>query len=147
MYFCDELQLFISTGVNGVNTIDNNAFDDNLGADNIRVVNTTLGGAVSGNLTLSFSEAFAYDPTAGDLLIDMQFANQSGGAGSFQEHSNNGGIMSRAHNFGSGFDNRGLVTEFLLGDANPVPAPATWALVALGLLVVRRRRSLTGRAA
>lgn len=130
----------LSTTPLGVNTI-NESFnlDTNLGADNQLFTVSTLSGAI--DPVLSFvGTAFAYDPSLGDLLIDISVTAGGGPTGAlFQEDQNNGSIMSRAQNFGSGFDNRGLVTEFVFGEVT-LPAPGGAAVLTLAVLALAARR-------
>jgi hypothetical protein len=131
----------LSTTPLGVNTI-NESFnlDSNLGADNQLLTVSTLSGAI--DPVLSFlGTAFAYDPSLGDLLIDINVTAGGGPTGAlFQEDQNNGGIMSRAQNFGGGFDNRGLVTEFVFGEVTlPAPGGAVFLALAAFALAARRR--------
>lgn len=138
-----DMDLWLSTGANGVNALDPNAFDNNLGADNTLFISQSLGnGAVGDELTFTGVNPFTYNPAFGDLLIDMQFSNiGADGDVSFDEDDNNGGIMSRAHNFGTAFVNRGLVTEFITGPVQVVPIPASLVLFGSALIGLTARRS------
>ena len=120
-------------------------FNNNLGGDNQQFFSGALGGAVAANLTV-FGTAFNYDPTAGNLLLDIRVSNASAtlGSGGFQSrNSNPGGPFSRAQNFGSGNAGFGLTTEFLTAAGPAIPEPGTFALIVTGLAglgMMRRRR-------
>jgi hypothetical protein len=131
--------------VNNLDTVDLN---NNPGADAALFASLTLSGLTGAKFTIAAGtgggSAFHYDPSAGDLLVDITRINQDVGSGSGALDSMNGdagGLFSRAHNFGGGFLNRGLVTEFEL---QAVPEPSTLALfgIALTALGVTRRRRM-----
>lgn len=123
-----------SASVDGLNTSN---FASNVGSDNQSVFSGTLTPNFSGNrLTFNFSSPFAFNPAAGNLLLDFSITgfSQSATRGGFV--ANNGdaaGIFSRAHNFGSGFSGFGLTTEFNVNAlAGGVPEPSSWALMIIG---------------
>ena len=131
--------LSLSTTPLGVNTINENSnFDANLGSDNQLFTTETLTGTVDPVLTFS-GAAFNYDPTQGDLLLDISVTGSASTSLAFQFDSANGGIMSRAHDFGNVFDNHGLGTEFTFGEIVSVPAPGTLVILGLGLFAIARR--------
>ena len=87
---------------------------------------------------LSFpGTTFNYDPTQGNLLVDIQISGigHSGTPAAYDAHNDNaGGIYSRAHNFDGGFEDYGLKTEFVV----PLPVAAWLALPILaGLGVIK----------
>ena len=128
---------FSTTGVavNGLNTDQSQAgFDSNLGADNAGfATNSYDGEAVSGYLT--FNGSYVYDSTMGNLLMDLQIsdivANYWGPA--VASTSNSGGLFSRSHNFGTGFNNYGAVVTFDYEPVSEVPLPASALLLVAGL--------------
>lgn len=133
--------LYLSTtplGVNNLNETSN--FDANRGVDNQLFAVRTLTGTVDPVLAFT-GTAFAYDPSLGDLLLDISVTGSASTSASFVEDSGNGGIMSRAHDFGNGFDNRGLVTEFVFGEIVAMPAPAPLAILTIGIGLVALRRA------
>lgn len=147
-------ELSLSTTSRAVNTIDGFLAATNVGADETVFFDAVLSGASP--TTLSFTvPGFAYDPSLGNLLLDVELTSlgalPAGSKAAYDEMTNSGGLFSRAHNFGTGFDDRGLVTlfEFDQGgggggtDAEVVPEPGTLLLVSLvlgGWLLRRRRR-------
>lgn len=137
------IQIFLSVTDRGVNGISYRPFDDNLGGDTRLFA--TLGGGfalTNGELVIG-GVPFHYDPTQGNLLLDLRFSGASAGhTGPFFAALSGGGAdsmpFSRWHDFGTGFDDQGLVTGF----RSNVAEPGTLALLGLGLvgLVVVRRR-------
>ena len=121
--------IFLSTtsaAVDGLNTTD---FDANRGADNTLFGSFALGGAAP--RTLAFTgPGFFYNPSIGNLLVDMRISITLGGDDvEFGANSGNaGGVYSRATNFGTGFEGVGLQTRFV-----STPEPASILLVATGL--------------
>jgi hypothetical protein len=106
-------------------------------------------------IILSFSGfGYFYDPVLGDLLLDIRVSG-NGAPPRFDEaayfRANIGdadGAFSRAHNFGAGFEDSGLQTQFI-SSAVAVPEPGTIVLVTTGLvaIAVRRRRKVRDPAA
>jgi len=108
--------------VDALNTVN---FDANLGVNNALVTSVDLGGAAA-PAVLSFGGApFAYDPSAGNLLLDIQLTDIVLRGTAFYQARNGdaGGIFSRAHNFGVGFEGYGLVTQFVFTPAGAPSAP------------------------
>jgi hypothetical protein len=121
-------------------------FSDNIGSDNALLFSGTLAPNFDGSfLTLNFSDTFNYDPGAGNLLIDITQSGGSSGLIFFNANSGDaGGAFSRMHDFGDGFEGRGLQTTFLMA-GNAVPEPATWAMLIFGFGLIgsamRRRKT------
>lgn len=137
------IQIFLSVTDRGVNEISYRPFDDNLGVD------TRLFATLGGGLSLTNTELviagipFYYDPARGNLLLDLWLSGATPGQSGpfFAEVAGDGsGPMpfSRWHDFGIGFDNRGLVTGF----RSKVTEPGSLALLGLGFagLILSRRR-------
>ena len=150
-----------STSNFAVNTLDTANLNANPGVDAALFASVNLSGATGSMFTITAGSgggsSFVYDPLAGDLLVDIFRTSQVIGSGSgFLDAMNNssGGLFSRAHNFGAGFENYGLVTEFetetVTAGPAPIPEPATLALFGIGLvglgLARRRRKSRHGPA-
>lgn len=130
----------LSTTPLGVNTINQSSnFDANLGADNQFFASVTLSGTIDEILNFS-GTAFSYDPGQGDLLIDIQVSGATVAGGALFLEDRTTTVMSKAHDFGSGFDGRGLVTEFAFGESVTISEPAFMMLVALGLASIALRR-------
>jgi hypothetical protein len=136
-----------SSAVNGLST----TFDDNLGADNALFGSFVLSGGAAPSV-LAFSGAgFAYDPSMGNLLLEIVISDYSHtGSTAFLDAGlgDAGDLFSRViGQFGSSdtsvgvaSSSTGLVTEFAA-----VPEPSTilllaTALAAIGGLMLRCRR-------
>ena len=138
--------LSLSTITAGINTLSDTNFDSNLGANTTLFTTVSLSGPAPA--TLSFSGTpFRYDPSQGNLLLDIVVANGSeqSPVANFQAAGGTAnGIFSRYHNFGSGTIGYGLVTRF---DYSSVPEPATLWLLIVPLLCLKlnRARAKQGR--
>jgi hypothetical protein len=141
--FCTgDYAIYLSTTTRAVNDLDTVNFGNNRGADN------TLfwSGSLSGNPRPSFTfsgPAFNYNPTNGNLLIDVQVHYESLLTGAFDAMNGTFGTdSSRASDLSTpGFENSyGLVTRFT-GDLAPVPLPPTILFLVPGLagLIAARR--------
>jgi|ERR1043166_2837443 hypothetical protein len=121
-------------------------FAQNVGADDKVVFGPTGltligGGSIGGGpqpfgeLKISFNTPFYYDPTAGNLLMDVR--NFAGGRsfGLFDGELTIGDSVSRVVGFVDApsifaSDSFGFVTQF---EVTPVPEPSSWGLLALCL--------------
>jgi len=143
------LDVYLSVTNRGVNEISGQSFDSNLGFDT-QLFATLSGGMVltDGKLVIS-GNPFHYDPALGNLLLDLRVAGApSGHSGPFFAALSGGDAtkslampFSRWHDFGSGYDNQGLVTGF----RTSVTEPGTLALLGIGLagLGLGRRRKVS----
>ena len=135
-----DYEVRLSTSKNPVNGLSS-TFDANVGADDKLFQTLSLSGS-AGDLTIS-GAGFDYDPADGDLLLDMIITN--GGStpselAFFEAMSDSGGLFSRMHDFGEGFDDRGLVTQFTYtAQVIPLPPAAGMGLALLGSLALLRR--------
>lgn len=105
--------IHISTTAKPVNGLDIRDFDSNVGADDALFFSGVLGGPIEGGKFTITGAPFLYDPSQGNLLIDI-FKSGGGPTTGFLDARNGsfGNESSRAHNFGSAFASWGLVTEF-----------------------------------
>ena len=132
-------ELYLSTTSRAVNTIDNFPFDTNLGSDNTLFA-TVTGPFVIPDVWQITGGPFYYNPAAGNLLLDVRVAYPAGRQDGYlylnARNGDAGGLFSRAHNFGTAFDDWGLVTGFDGPQAPPgppgIPEPGTLGLLGLG---------------
>ncbi|WP_296595183.1 PEPxxWA-CTERM sorting domain-containing protein [Phenylobacterium sp.] len=133
-------------------------FAANVGADNTTVFDgplhltstspTKTSGVQPFDVLIQFENPFVYDPTKGDLLLDV-FNFSGGETGLFDYITGGSDMLTRVVGRQGGvndttafFQQRaGLVTAFA---TTPVPEPATWALMISGFglagAALRRRR-------
>jgi hypothetical protein len=154
----DSVQIDLSTTSRTPSTLST-LFASNVGADDTTVfnsfvfVNAPVTGPPGGpkDFTVSFAlSPFIYDPSAGDLLLDVRAIESGGGISApfdaesnspFTAHLDAPDISAAS---GTSFAT-GLVTQFQF---TPVPEPSTLVLSSLGTLLVgvgarwRQRRSV-----
>ena len=128
-------QLSLSTISGSVGSLSNVNFNSNLGANNAVFAVMALSGAAPGILSFT-GGPFSYDPSQGNLLLDMQITNPgSNGSAMFEDENGSGPpTIARYQNFGFGTVDYGLVTEFDSGAVTNTPEPGTLVLLGVGLL-------------
>jgi hypothetical protein len=96
---------------------------------------TLVGGGPGSTFTVDITD-FNYNPNLGNLLMDIKIpggVSPNSNGPSFEARSGTAdGIFSRLHNFGTGFEGWGLVTQFETASQSMVPEPSSLAIFALG---------------
>jgi hypothetical protein len=145
-----NVSISLSTTAAGSNSLSA-TYANNVGADSTLMFSGALSLAGSGpgvfDIFIPFAQSFSYDPTEGNLLLDV---SNFGGGKTTQFRFGANTDMGRIYGHGGAFAasgtvqaDYGLATEFVTTPA--IPEPETYALVAMGLGVVaflgqRRRR-------
>jgi hypothetical protein len=132
----------------GIGSLSSTNLASNIGSDNAVFDTVVLSGTAPGELTFT-GNPFLYDPSQGNLLLNISVAGGSGGSGvAFEDNEGVGTSVARYQNFGANNGlGWGLVTEFdtTSGGGNVVPEPGTLSLVGFGMMAVlfvkRLRRS------
>lgn len=148
-------QVYLSTTSKSVNGLEIN-LDNNVGADEALFMGTTLlSGVVPSPFTIDGID-FSYDPSAGNLLLEVRRLNDAsnvgGGAGAMVGTTVYGTDSSQAHNFAFAPNDTvanastGLRTTFSVFDDPSAPPPGPLpdgrgvaSLLALGLMGVALR--------
>jgi PEP-CTERM motif len=143
-YFLRSLQtnlqnytITLSTSANAVGSLSS-TFANNVGAD-ATTFYSGIPNSTSGGQDITFAGLFNYDPTLGDLLVDIAHSSSDAGLYSSYEGSESG-LAQRVYSFdasGNGVVSSptyAIATRFTTGEvvAGAVPEPATWALMLLG---------------
>jgi hypothetical protein len=132
-------QLSLSTVTANIANLSETNLAGNPGANNTVFTTVTLAGAAPN--TLAFDGGpFYYDPSMGNLLLNIQVSNPSGGGSAiFEDGAGTGptGIV-RYSNFYNGTAGYGLVTEFIGSSSRGLtsldtPEPPTLIMLGCGL--------------
>jgi hypothetical protein len=139
-----EYRFSLSTITAGIDTLSNFNFDGNRGPDNTLFASPILTGVSPTTLTITGFAPFLYDPSHGNLLMDIIVTPGGvppiGPAAAYSSRAGTAtGIFSRYHNFGGGTIGFGLVTRFDFTPAQSVPEPSTFVLLSTGLLILGSR--------
>ncbi|HEY3823071.1 MAG TPA: PEP-CTERM sorting domain-containing protein [Bryobacteraceae bacterium] len=142
-------QVSLSVITANINSLSQTNLASNIGADNTIFSTVTLSGAAPNVLTFS-GGPFVYDPSTGNLLLNIQVSNPTGGGNALFEDGEGAGPTGivRYSNFYGGTTGYGLVTQFSGAfsvtnlSSLDTPEPRTLMLFACGLagIFIRRRR-------
>jgi hypothetical protein len=127
-----------------VNGLDLTNLSNNIGSHDQVVFSGSLPAFSGDELILPLSTPYTYNPSGGNLLMNVYSPNVSGGSLFLDARNGSAGdLFSRAMTPGGGAtgnDGWGLVTGFTIA----VPEPATWSMLILGVAMIgfaaRRRR-------
>ncbi len=136
----------LSTTSVGVGGLDPTNLAGNVGADAASFGSISPTGNAASTLTIGGSTPFFYDPTRGNLLLDIQIIGQRLDpnflGASFDGQADYGKLSSSADNFGGNVASSGLSLGITF---NSVPEPSSLAMTAVGgvlaSLWLRRKRT------
>jgi hypothetical protein len=130
--------LSLSVISSNIGSLSSTNLAGNIGSDDTVFESVALSGKAPN--TLAFSGApFLYNPTLGNLLLDISITGGKGGSDvAFEDNEGSGTSLARYQNFGSNDGlGYGLVTEFVSASAAPaVPEPGMLSLLCCGLAAV-----------
>lgn len=128
--------LSLSVISNSIDTLSSTDLASNFGPDNTVFDTVFLSGAAPGELSFT-GTPFLYDPSQGNLLLNISIAGGTPGSGPAAAFEENGGLgdnLARYQNFGSANGlGWGLVTEFDSA-SSAVPEPGMLAVLCCGLV-------------
>ena len=130
----------LSTTQKPVNGLDTATYSNNVGPDVAQFFNGFLGGPIAGGQFTVTGTGFHYNPSNGNLLLEVDLSSPTNQGGVFLDARNNDahGLFSRATDFGGGSTGTGLVTGF-----DTATEPGSFALLGSGvvaLIGLARRR-------
>lgn len=142
--------LSLSTTSKAVNELDTSNTANNIGANNAFFGTFTLGGNMPNVLTFN-GTTFNYNPTVGNLLLDVTISGVTNKVGyqSFFNADYTGALTSRlwSNSNGTSQGTGGLVTTFDSVTAVPEPESYAMLLAGLGLMGFMTRRKSGKKAA
>src|SRR5580698_9952647 len=130
--------LSLSVISSNIGSLSSTNLAGNIGSDDTIFESVALSGKAPNTLAFS-GTPFLYNPTLGNLLLDISITGGSGGSDvAFEDNEGSGTSLARYQNFGSNDGlGYGLVTEFVSASAAPaVPEPAMLSLLCCGLAAV-----------
>ncbi len=139
--------IYLSTTAKAVNGLDTTTLDNNPGADNTAVRELVIGAPLlvpdEGTFSIPLDHPFDYDPSNGNLLLDIFVSGYGGeGSGYFDAWNAVPAIqISRAMECTGcgGTSGYGLATGFVTLEV-PEPGTLGLALAAMGVFALRRGR-------
>lgn len=137
--------LSLSVVSSDIGSLSSTDLAGNIGSGNTVFESVALSGAAPGMLTFT-GAPFLYDPSQGNLLLDISISGgSSGGKGvAFEENEGVGTSLARYQNFGiDNGDGYGLVTQFDSSNAAPEPEMLFLMCCGLGAMAVGRLRRRT----
>ena len=113
-----------------VDHLDTVNLANNVGTHQRRIYSRDLASVFDGTFLAVHFAPYIYDPSAGNLLLEVKSFDTTIGGASFMANAGDAnGIYSRAYNFGTGDAGYGLVTTFDINPPAAVPEPASWAMM------------------
>ncbi len=121
----------LSTTQAAVNGLDATDLSNNLGPDNTTVYSGDVPTLSDGVLKFTLTTPFTYDPSKGNLLLDVQLEYGDTEGLIYFDINGEEGLASRASSSAGGFaDDTAIVTGF--STSGSVPELSTWGMMLIG---------------